>query len=267
MGQITKILHITDLHLFSNHKKKLVGINPFLTFQQVITKITNDIQQNQPDLIVLTGDISQDYSLSSYKTAQNSLQQLQSPIAATMGNHDYLPFFTKVFGNPTHIVTKTLHPTNWCILLLSSHQPQHVNGQLTESDLTFLKQSLAANSKQPVIIFLHHQILPVASAWIDKINLQNHEQFLEIIDQHKNVKAIVCGHVHQNTSTQRQDAMFLSTPATSWQFASNSLDFKLDTLMPGYRWLNLHEDGTIQTDVVRIEHNDKFTPDANSTGY
>ncbi|MDR1057452.1 MAG: phosphodiesterase [Coxiellaceae bacterium] len=263
MTQITKILHITDLHLFNDRQKKLVGINPFQTFSRVITKISNDIKQSSPNLIILTGDISQDYSVQAYKTAKDLLQQFQCPITATMGNHDYLPAFTKIFDNPTQLLSLT----DWRIILLNSHWTNHVDGQLTSNELTFLKQSLSTSYDQPVIIFLHHQVLSIESHWIDTLKLQNHVQFLKIIDQYNNIKAVVCGHVHQDTTSQRQNVLFLSTPATNWQFTVKSHYFKLDTLMPGYRWINLYSDGTIQTEVVRIEHNDEFIPDANIKRY
>ncbi|MBU0744755.1 MAG: 3',5'-cyclic-AMP phosphodiesterase [Gammaproteobacteria bacterium] len=267
MNQLIKILQITDLHLFSDPQAKLVGINSLKTLHQVIAKILDNIEQNRPDLIVLSGDVSQDYSLESYKIAAKILQQFKCPIVGTAGNHDYLPFFSKIFGNPTQVVTKISDLTNWRIILLNSHLSQHVDGRLGNDELNFLQESLDKNSKHPVIIFIHHHVLPVSSTWIDKIKLQNGPQFLEIIDRYKNIKAVVCGHIHQETSITRQNVIFLSTPSTSWQFTVKSDGFKLDTLMPGYRWINLYDDGTIQTEVVRIEHNDEFIPDTNSKGY
>jgi len=94
------------------------------------------------------------------------------------------------------------------------------------------------SSDQPTIIFIHHHVLPIDSNWLDRINLRNASEFLAIIDQYKNVKAVVCGHVHQDTTIYRQDVIFLSTPSTSWQFAVKSYNFSLDNLMPGYRWIN-----------------------------
>ena len=267
MSQVTKILQLTDFHLFGDQQTKLVGINPLETLQHVLAKVSTDILKNYPDLVILTGDISQDYSLESYKIVTKNFQFFQCPVVATMGNHDYSPAFTKVFGNPTQIVTKMSTSTNWRILILNSNWPKHVDGQLTDDDLIFLQKSLETSSNQPTIIFIHHHVLPIDSNWIDKINLHNAAKFLEIIDQYRNVKAVICGHVHQDTVIYRQDVIFLSTPSTSWQFAVKSPNFRLDNLMPGYRWINLYEDGTIQTEVVRIEHNDMFVPDATSRGY
>ena len=264
MSQVTKILQLTDFHLFGDQQTKLIGINPLQTLQHVLAKVTIDISKNYPDLVILTGDISQDYSLESYKIVTKNFQFFQCPVVATMGNHDYFPMFNKVFGNPTQIITKISSATNWRILILNSNWPKHVDGQITGNDLIFLQKNLEMSSDQPTIIFIHHHVLPIDSNWLDRINLRNASEFLAIIDQYK---AVVCGHVHQDTTIYRQDVIFLSTPSTSWQFAVKSYNFSLDNLMPGYRWINLYEDGTIKTEVVRIEHNDMFVPDTSSRGY
>lgn len=265
MNQVTKILHLTDLHLFGDPQTKLIGINPLQTLQQVVGKITADTDNGSADLLVLTGDVSQDFSLASYEIAAKILEDIKCPMAATMGNHDHLSAFTQIFSTPTKIVD--INSSNWRVLILNSHWPNHVNGNLTDTELTFLQENLDKSADRPIIIFLHHHILSVNSNWLDKLNLYHDSQFLKIIDQYKNIKAVVCGHIHQDTTILRKNVVFLSTPSTSWQFTLGSNDFKLDNLMPGYRWINLYEDGTIQTEVIRIPQNEAFVPDMNSKGY
>ena len=58
----------------------------------------------------------------------------------------------------------------------------------------------------------------------------------------------------------------MSTPSSCIQFARHSDDFKVDELAPGYRWLRLHADGSIETDVVRVE-GVHFPVDLDSGGY
>ena len=266
MNQPLKILHITDLHLFGDPQAKLVGINPLQTLKKVASKILSNYQQDKPDLIMLTGDISQDYSPESYKIANKIMRQFQFPIVATMGNHDDPTHFNNTFGNSTQFIKKP-DLTNWQIIVLNSFWQQHVGGKLAYQELKFLQDSLDKTDDHPVIIFLHHHVVSIDSSWIDKINLNNNSQFLEIIDQYKNIKAVVSGHVHQDTQVTRKGVDFYSSPSTSWQFLVRSPGFKLDTSMPGYRWINLNGDGTLNTKVVRIEHDDGFVPDTKSTGY
>lgn len=267
MNQPIRILQLTDLHLFNDQQTELIGLNPYHSLQQVIALVTNSITTKQPSLIALTGDISQDYSLASYETAAKIFYDIPCPIIATMGNHEHPETFTRFFNDPTKDINKIVTLDNWLLLFLNSHYQKHVDGQLAKKELDFLQQNLTTTTKENVIIFLHHQVISIASTWLDKIKLNNALQLLEIIDQHPNVKAVICGHVHQATNVYRRGVSYLSAPATSWQFVLKSPDFKLDSLMPGYRWLDLYADGTFQTAVVRVAHNDLFIPDLKCKGY
>jgi 3',5'-cyclic-AMP phosphodiesterase len=267
MNPPKRILQLTDLHLFSNQQSKLIGFNPYKSLQQVVAQVADSIAKKSPNLIALTGDISQDYSLESYKIAARIFNSLACPTVAIMGNHDYPVMFTKVFPDPTNEAHKLFSLDNWRILFLNSYWPEHVGGQLAKTELDFLQKTLAESKQKYVIIFLHHPVLSVGSDWLDKLNLSNTSQFLEIIDQYQNIKAVLCGHVHQDTMITRLGVSYISTPSTSWQFAVKTHNFKLDTLMPGYRWIDLYEDGTFQTGIERIDHDETLIPDLSSKGY
>jgi hypothetical protein len=44
----------------------------------------------------------------------------------------------------------------------------------------------------------------------------------------------------------------LATPSTCVQFKPHCANFTLDTIAPGWRWLELHADGTLTTEVCRL---------------
>lgn len=267
MRQPKRILQLTDLHLFKNKTTTMLDFNSYDSLQQVMHLVDKLIQKKTPSLIALTGDVSQDYSQESYEAAKQIFAQLPCPLIATMGNHDELPAFADFFNNPDDGVNKIFYLDNWMILFINSHWSGHIGGKLTKNELTFLSDALASNGGKNIVIFTHHHILPVKSTWIDKIGVSNTVDFLDIIDRHQNIKAVICGHVHQDTIIERNNVKYFSTPSTSWQFAANSPGFKLDTLMPGFRWLDLYEDGSFDTGVIRISHNPVFIPNLTSTGY
>lgn len=267
MQQPIRILQLTDLHLFKNKAVSILEFNSYNSLTQVMNLVNRSIQEQTPDLIALTGDVSQDYSQESYEVAKQIFEGVPCPLVATMGNHDKLPVFAEFFNNPKDSANKIIYLGNWMILFINSHWPDRIGGKLTENELTFLSDALNSMRDKNVIIFIHHHILPVKSAWIDKIGVSNSEDFLNTIDQYQNIKAIICGHVHQDTCTERNNVKYFSTPSTSWQFSTNSLDFKLDSLMPGFRWIDLYENGTFNTGVIRIPHDPTFVPNLNSAGY
>ncbi|MNJ82082.1 3',5'-cyclic adenosine monophosphate phosphodiesterase CpdA [compost metagenome] len=58
----------------------------------------------------------------------------------------------------------------------------------------------------------------------------------------------------------------LASPSTCIQFEPGSEDFKVGEQAPGYRWLRLHTDGSIDTGVSRVR-DFAFTVDYAGDGY
>lgn len=263
-----RILQLSDLHLFADSKTKLLNINTFDTSKAVIAQMQLDISLQPADLLLLTGDLSQDYSSDSYCRVMALLSEFTCPIGICLGNHDNQQIFGEIFGASRPRVQEFVF-NHWAIILLNSNKPGAVSGYLQKQDLELLRELLAQHEKsgKSVLIFLHHHVLPVGSVWLDNLKLENADELLPILDAYRNIKAVVCGHVHQATWQRRNNTDFISTPSTSWQWTPGSANFTLDSLMPGYRWFELHPDGQYATDVVRVEHNDALLPDFLSAGY
>ena len=64
----------------------------------------------------------------------------------------------------------------------------------------------------------------------------------------------------------RGNVRLLASPSTCVQFTPGSEDFAVDTLAPGYRWLRLLPDGTLETGVARVTGID-FEIDYSIKGY
>jgi 3',5'-cyclic-AMP phosphodiesterase len=58
----------------------------------------------------------------------------------------------------------------------------------------------------------------------------------------------------------------MASPSTCIQFAPDQPDFTIDAAMPGYRWFDLHADGTLRTGVSRVA-NVALDLDMASSGY
>jgi len=259
-----KLVQISDIHLFANKKDTLLAVNTFENFMAVLTLLEN--QQINPDLIVLSGDLSHDGSEQSYQHLLAAMKTFTCPIAWVPGNHDLTNSINSTLNASYFNAKKQFIFSQWQIILLDSHQDNQVSGFLTNEQLQFLTTSLRTTNLATVIM-LHHQVLPVGSAWVDRLNVQNKQEFLQIIDAFPQVKAVVCGHVHQDSSQSRNEVLFLSTPATALQFKPHSDNFKLDTQMPGFRLIELHENGKITSTVHRVPYHEDHVPDLKSVGY
>jgi Icc protein len=155
---------------------------------------------------------------------------------------------------------------DWLLVLLNSHYPQHVAGLLGRTELSRLDHYLNQHNDKHAMLFLHHPPVPVGSAWLDKSRLTNPDDLFNITDKHSNVRGIISGHAHQAYETHRQGVPILTAPSTCIQFLSHSQQFALDTLSPGYRWIELLSDGKFKTGVERVKDFEN-TADFSAKGY
>ena len=93
-----------------------------------------------------------------------------------------------------------------------------------------------------------------AAKWLDTQVVRNAVDFWQVIDQFSHIKAIVWGHVHQESDRMRNSVRLLSVPSTCVQFKPLSSDFWLMKMFrQSYRWFDLYDNGDIETQVSRVE--------------
>jgi Icc protein len=141
----------------------------------------------------------------------------------------------------------------WSFVLLNTFLTGEDAGGLGEKRLHALAVALREHSSQHVIVVMHHQPLPMGSAWLDGVGLRDAQQFLSVIDTHDNVRCVAWGHVHQASDRMRGKVRYLSTPSTCSQFLPSSDFFALDSRPPGLRWIELFSDGRIETAVDWVQ--------------
>jgi 3',5'-cyclic-AMP phosphodiesterase len=141
---------------------------------------------------------------------------------------------------------------NWQIIGLNSQIRGSEDGYVSVEELAFLEQALTEHTDFYTLIAVHHHCLPTGSRWMDTMMIENAQELFALIKRHPNVKTIINGHIHQAMDVQTDAVRVLTTPSTCFQFKPQSEHFSLDDTSPGYRWINLYRDGSINTDVARI---------------
>lgn len=258
-------IQLTDTHLFESADATLLGVNTTKSFQAVIDELLT--QQPKFDAILATGDISQDHSKASYQKFERMIGPLKMPCYWLPGNHDNKLNMSAI-GSATQIKPDThlLIGKHWQAILLDSQVANVPYGSLTQAQLEFLDQKLTEHDERYALILLHHHPILIDSAWIDQHALKNRDAFWQVLDKHPKVKAVLCGHVHQDNELWRGDIQIITSPSTCIQFKPRCQDFTTDTLAPGWRHLTLCHNGKINTRVHRIKRND-FVADPNTSGY
>jgi len=243
-----KVLQITDTHLHATADSRMRGVTTYATLLAVLEHVQSD-KRWPPDVIIATGDIVQDESRAGYERFRTTLEPLGVPVISIPGNHDDPKLMAEILSGGLFQFGGELRHGPWSLLLLSTFLAGEDAGGLGGARLAGLRKALAAHAGQHVLIAMHHHPLPMGSTWLDGVALRDSAAFWEIVDAHPQVRAVVCGHVHQATDRQRNAVHFLSTPSTCAQFQPGSEFFALDELPPGLRWLELHPDGRVTTRV------------------
>jgi 3',5'-cyclic-AMP phosphodiesterase len=247
------IAQITDTHLFADNRQIMFDCPTNDTFAAVIAAI--EALQPQPDLLLLTGDISQDETAASYEYARAQIGPLQIPTYWLPGNHDQNPATLQVLNGEGILPDKVVTEAGWRLILLDSMVPKQPHGKLSESQLDWLEQQLepGAEIALPTLVAIHHHTLACGLAHMDGMALQNAAQFWEIADRHPQIKVVLSGHIHQEFAAERNGVQYFGTPSTCVQLKPNQPQIEADSLPPGFRLLRLYPDGQVETEVRWVE--------------
>ena len=195
------------------------------------------------------------------------MKTLEAPMLWVPGNHDTVEYMADLTTQALSTQPAQIYKQGiWHIIALNTQVPGRIEGSLTHEQLAFIAQTIKANPDNYFVIAMHHHPGAINCAWVDQNNLKNDAALFGVLQHAKHKPTIICGHVHQDTTQYLEHATVLSTPSTCFQFKPNTPQFGLDKAMPGYRWLKLDNDGTLTTQVTRIEEY-ALTLDTTSVGY
>ncbi len=248
-GADLHLLQISDCHLYADPEGTLLGLNTLDSLQQVLGDACH---HGSPDFIMVTGDLVHDGSRAGYQHLAQALEKTGCPGGVIPGNHDHALTMRNTLerrGIPTggHI-----DMGDWRLVLLNSQVPGKEHGHLSGHELAVLDHALQDDAPPHLLIFLHHQPVPIGSRWLDNIGLDNGEALLSRVRDDSRVKGICWGHVHQSWEGRLGHLKLLATPSTCIQFSPGKPDFGVDTAPPGWRDITLGADGELLSQVHHL---------------
>lgn len=237
-----KLAQLSDLHLLADPSEQRWELQPQALFDQTLALAL----QQQPDAILLTGDLVHDESDSGYQRLLDRVSATDLPVLAIPGNHDNPDKIQHYFGDALLQLSSEL-----TVIGLNTHIKGSDCGFLGDEEIQ-RADSLIKASKGPVLLALHHHPVHIGSAWIDELSLVDNEVFNDLLRQHTNqLLGVVCGHIHQVFETTIHGIPLLSCPSTNRQFLPSAKTFATDTLRPGLRILEV-EGGQLTSQVLRL---------------
>jgi Icc protein len=246
-----RIIQLTDCHLSANRGSAYRGLDA----DRSLAGIVKGIRAWQPDLVLLTGDVSEDGSAASYGRMSAALNSAGSPVVALPGNHDDPDMMSRYFFAGPWQGPYFMRARGWQLVLLDSTEPGEVAGRLDHDQLARLKEGLSRSDSDHLLFALHHQPVPVGSPWIDRYPLKNPDWLFALADREPRLRCIVWGHVHQEFRQERNGVALLGSPSSVANSLPGREKFTLDTSGPACRWLELAPDGRFETGLLRAPAN------------
>lgn len=251
---VLRVLQISDCHLYAAANRRLAGVVTEDSFEDILTLARSSFRDI--DLILATGDLVHDASQEGYTRMCKHLSVMGAPVYCLPGNHDIPMVMAEAIRGvveQTRVTTPQVkRHHNWVVIMLDSTIPGREGGHLDELQLQILEDGLTQHPDCHALICLHHHPVPIGSAWMDKMALNNPDPFFRILDRHPRVRGIIWGHIHQAFDAERHGVKLLGCPSTCIQFTPKQDQFNLDQLPPGLRWLELWPDGKIETGIQRL---------------
>lgn len=242
-----RLIQISDCHLLSDPQRAAYGVNPANSLKAVLALL----MQSQPDMLLITGDISGDDSPQSYQWLLALLEHTvgDTPWYVLPGNHDSNPAFDSLLGNKQLRVDAPLALGNWQIHGIDTRH-QGTLGYARPEQLTAVAQAIEAAPHSHHLLALHHHIEP-SNSWMDKHCLINAADVGRWIARQSGLRAAIHGHIHAQQHYHIGECAVMSVPSTCWQWAMQP-EFGVDDAKPGYRELLLSDDGTWTTTIRRL---------------
>lgn len=147
---------------------------------QVVEALVALSARQQPDLVVLSGDITQRARPAQFRAAKAFVERLGAPVLAIPGNHDIALFdlwarltrpyarYAKAFGTELEPVHAS---QDWLVVGVNTIRPwRHKNGEVSAAQIDRVAKLLSAASPAQLRVVVVHQPLAVTEAR-DRTNL------------------------------------------------------------------------------------------------
>lgn len=178
------IVQISDIHC-----------GPMFNYGGFRTAI-EEINALSPDLVVVTGDITENGILTEFKMAREEFKRLKAEkVIYISGNHDY--------RSTGYLLFKQFFPLNQvteigdvAIIVLSSARPDRDDGEVGYRQNLWLENTLENYKDYIKIVAIHHHIIPVPDTGADQVTIVDAGDVLRSLIRGR-VDLVLCGHRHR----------------------------------------------------------------------
>jgi 3',5'-cyclic-AMP phosphodiesterase len=241
---MTQLIHISDTHIGPAREFEVRGAQSLARLEALVDAING--LDFTPDLVIHTGDVTNDPEPAAYQLAAESLGRLRVPVYFATGNHDearmmrtYLPDFprTPLVDDADRLAYRIDLP-NLRLFALDGKVPESEgpHGRLPDNQLDALRRELSAWPGE-FAVFLHFPPLPIGSPWIDEhlllLNGGELHRLLVAAGIGRN-RGVFFGHLHRGLQICRDGILYsaVSSPACQFSVGLNDAEVAFDSRCP-----------------------------------
>lgn len=210
------IAQITDIHI--GFDKGNPDEYNMLRLRAVLDHLVHG--PNRPDLLLLSGDLTEDGSPADYARLADAVSICPFPVWPMTGNHDERQALRDAFphtpGSPDGFVHYTLDHANLRLVVLDTLEPGRHGGAFCEARAAWLAGQLAAEPDKPTLIALHHPPFTAGIAWMDTDAREPWvARLAATLKGHAQIKGLISGHLHRTILSHWEDLPVLVCPSTA----------------------------------------------------
>jgi Icc protein len=170
------------------------------------------------DAVLVTGDIA-DHGLASEYAEAARVLVAEPPVLMLPGNHDVRATFRQgLLGEPAADgpINRMHRVAGAAFLLCDSSIPERVEGMLDDETVDWISATLSeVGAGTPAFICFHHPPVGIGIEFMDRIRQFETDRLAAIIEDHHDVVAVLCGHVHSAAATTFAGRPVLIAPGVS----------------------------------------------------
>jgi Icc protein len=231
------VVQLSDTHLVRDDPDPDDATSPDAGVRRTIAALGD----RRPDLVLLTGDLTNDGSVEACRRLRALVEPLGAPILATPGNHDLPGSVADVFG-----ADDTAELGTWRIVTIDTTIAGHDDGQV---DADAFGSRLDALDSRPTLVALHHP--PVSPSTSEMFRLDSATELLETCAARPHVRGVVSGHLHEAFERAAGDVALVGCPSSWYAIVHDGDTYRLDPDgLVGATVFELGDDGTLTWERV-----------------
>ena len=179
------LVQISDIHVGSQFQPKV--------FDQVV----NEVNNLKPDVIVITGDLTNEGLIKEYKECKKLVSKLKAKKIITIsGNHDY--------RNTGYLAFKKYFPfesvnnlsKDIVLVTIGTARPDRNEGEVGYRQNLWLERTMKKYKDKVKILAMHHHLVGIPDTGADRLTITDAGDILRTLVSTK-VDLVLCGHKHR----------------------------------------------------------------------